>query len=199
MPEFTAAMEARVRQAAASIIILAEAKYGVKLGRVEQKFNITSARVLGFASCRRGQLTLRWSPLCIAADADRYIRETVPHEVAHLVCYANPKLGSKHNDGWKRVCVGLGGSGLTKTLRADTTGVTAAAMREALAKKRAVRAVRRSGPGSIVGYLYRTASGEEIRVTSIRHKKMQVRNVTYRSRKDGSVVGKEHFVGILRQ
>jgi hypothetical protein len=35
----------------------------------------------------------------------------VAHEVAHLVCYARPDLGRKHDMGWKRVCVALGGDG----------------------------------------------------------------------------------------
>lgn len=39
------------------------------------------------------------------------ITNTVPHEVAHLVCVARPELGRNHNHGWKRVCVTLGGNG----------------------------------------------------------------------------------------
>lgn len=39
------------------------------------------------------------------------ITNTVPHEVAHLVCVARPDLGRNHNPGWKRVCVALGGNG----------------------------------------------------------------------------------------
>lgn len=35
--------------------------------------------------------------------------DTIPHEVAHLVCYADRRLGSGHDAGWKRVCRMLGG------------------------------------------------------------------------------------------
>ena len=35
--------------------------------------------------------------------------DTIPHEVAHLVCFAKPLLGTNHDAGWKRVCRQLGG------------------------------------------------------------------------------------------
>lgn len=42
---------------------------------------------------------------------DHLIDDTIPHEIAHLVCYADPTLGRNHDRGWKRVCQRLGGSG----------------------------------------------------------------------------------------
>jgi len=39
------------------------------------------------------------------------IDETIPHEVAHIVCYFNPTLGKNHDQGWRRVCRMLGGRG----------------------------------------------------------------------------------------
>lgn len=42
---------------------------------------------------------------------DEMIAEVVPHELAHLVCFAKPELGKNHDKGWKRVCKRLGGTG----------------------------------------------------------------------------------------
>lgn len=40
------------------------------------------------------------------------INDTIPHEVAHLVCMLNDFYGKNHNRGWKNVCKILGGSGI---------------------------------------------------------------------------------------
>jgi predicted SprT family Zn-dependent metalloprotease len=37
--------------------------------------------------------------------------EVIPHEIAHIVCLAKPHFGSGHDDGWKEVCIRLGGTG----------------------------------------------------------------------------------------
>lgn len=42
---------------------------------------------------------------------DLLVNNTIPHEIAHLVCYIKPELGSGHNWGWKTVCRALGGDG----------------------------------------------------------------------------------------
>lgn len=42
---------------------------------------------------------------------EHVINDTVPHEIAHIVCFMDPRLGSNHNSGWARVCQQLGGSG----------------------------------------------------------------------------------------
>jgi hypothetical protein len=31
-----------------------------------------------------------------------------------LICFARPELGAKHNDGWRRVCLALGGNGKSR-------------------------------------------------------------------------------------
>jgi|SRR5690554_3624671 len=41
----------------------------------------------------------------------RAVNETIPHEVAHIVCQNFPHLGRRHDAGWKRVCLALGGDG----------------------------------------------------------------------------------------
>ncbi len=37
--------------------------------------------------------------------------EVLPHEYAHIVCMIRPSLGYMHDEGWKRICVFLGGNG----------------------------------------------------------------------------------------
>jgi hypothetical protein len=44
-------------------------------------------------------------------EADEMIDETLPHELAHIVCYMKPELGRNHDSGWQRVCTSLGGNG----------------------------------------------------------------------------------------
>lgn len=47
----------------------------------------------------------------MAKDLDDALKETIPHEIAHLVCFFRPELGRKHDTGWQRVCRQLGGNG----------------------------------------------------------------------------------------
>jgi len=42
---------------------------------------------------------------------DAIINNTIQHEMAHIVCHIRPELGRKHDLGWKRVCIALGGNG----------------------------------------------------------------------------------------
>ena len=98
----------------------AEALYGVDLSKTAILFNLRG-RVAGMACCRRhrlingGQaydLRLRFNTDMIVGDGYEHIlNDCVPHEIAHLVCYAKPELGSNHDRGWQRVCVALGGNG----------------------------------------------------------------------------------------
>ncbi len=44
-------------------------------------------------------------------DVYKLLEDTIPHEIAHLVCFLRPDLGKNHDKGWKRVCIMLGGNG----------------------------------------------------------------------------------------
>jgi predicted SprT family Zn-dependent metalloprotease len=95
----------------------AEALYGVKINP-SIAFNLRG-RVAGWAGCKfcfltrkATQFSLRFNRELITGNHfDDMMNNTVPHEVAHLVCYARPELGRKHDGGWKRVCMALGGNG----------------------------------------------------------------------------------------
>lgn len=54
---------------------------------------------------------LRLNASAFVDNWDEMMKDTIPHELAHLVCYYRPELGSNHDRGWKRVCQMLGGSG----------------------------------------------------------------------------------------
>lgn len=98
----------------------AQALYGVDLSKTAILFNLRG-RVAGMACCKRNRfinggkaydLCLRFNCDMIAGDGYQHIlNDCVPHEIAHLVCYAKPELGSNHDRGWQRVCVALGGNG----------------------------------------------------------------------------------------
>ena len=52
------------------------------------------------------------------------IRSIIKHEIAHAICFIT-KCGKKHDTGWKKVCLDLGGTGLrctevcTQTIRKE--------------------------------------------------------------------------------
>ena len=112
----TARFEA-VRARTQQVLDKAEALYGVKINPTIA-FNLRG-RVAGWAGCKFCALTrkakdfsLRFNSELIQGDHfEDMITNTVPHEVAHLVCYARPELGRKHDAGWKQVCMALGGDG----------------------------------------------------------------------------------------
>ncbi len=69
-------------------------------------------RAAGMA-CRRGRhYFMRFNADMLEREAfDHIINDTVPHEIAHLVCFMDPSLGRNHDYGWATVCRKLGGSG----------------------------------------------------------------------------------------
>lgn len=145
--------QAEIKRKTQEVLDLAHRLYGVRITPTIA-FNLRG-RVAGWAGCRfcrvtrqANQFTLRFNCDLIQGQHFEDMRdETVPHEVAHLVCYARPELGRKHNDGWRRVCLALGGNGKTR----HSYDVSHAA-------------------GSIV---YVSDRGHEIKLSKIRHAKIQ--------------------------
>lgn len=66
-------------------------------------------RCAGQAKSSCGEYEVRFNEFNIENDWDEMVNETIPHEVAHIVCFERPSLGYNHNPGWKRVCLLLGG------------------------------------------------------------------------------------------
>lgn len=108
-----------IRNRTQEVLALAQRLYGVDI-KPTIGFNLTG-RVAGWAGCKHCRIsgrqvyTLRYNQQMIGGKHFEDIRdETVPHEIAHLVCYAHPELGRRHDAGWRRVCLALGGNGKTR-------------------------------------------------------------------------------------
>jgi SprT protein len=143
---------AAIRNKTREVLARAKELYGVDINPTIS-FNLRG-RVAGWAGCKLCRLTatrnytLRYNRGLIDGNHfDDMMNETVPHEVAHLVCYARPELGRKHDGGWRRVCLALGGNGNTR----HDYDVTYA-----------------HG-----GYTYRATCGTEVTVSKIIHGRIQ--------------------------
>jgi len=95
------------------------------------------------------RLKLRINLEAVRKDFQDMVNETIPHEVAHLVCFLRPSLGRNHNRGWKNVCQALGGTA-SRTHSIELTR----------AKK-----VKR--------FVYILEDGSEVKLTKGKHEKIQ--------------------------
>ena len=88
--------------------------YGVDMSHVSIHFDL-KGRCAGMA-CRRGtQYYMRFNRDMLTREAfEHVINDTVPHEIAHIVCFMKPQYGRNHDAGWARVCRALGGTGATR-------------------------------------------------------------------------------------
>lgn len=80
---------------------------------VEVDFNIKGrcagrAYPLRYSACKT-KYRLSFNMEAILKYNQDMTKDTIPHEVAHLVCFAQPIRGKNHDAGWKRVCRMLGG------------------------------------------------------------------------------------------
>jgi len=97
--------------------VFAKAKelYGLDFSKVAIRFDLKGCAA-GMAGGRRGIGCINWfmrfnRDMLTREAFDHVLNATVPHEIAHLVCFMNPKLGRGHDHGWTRVCRALGGNG----------------------------------------------------------------------------------------
>ena len=142
--------------------------YGVDLSATEVVFANMGKTNAGEASREGTALKLRFNSQVPESVLNA---EVIPHEIAHLVCFLRPELGKGHDAGWKGVCLSLGGVG-TRTI----TGLDLKPSR--VTKK----------------FLYRTDSGKDAVLTSIRHNKLQKGKVfEYILNKQFSIKA-EHFL-----
>lgn len=89
----------------------------------------------------------------LAIQTDAIERNTVPHEVAHMVSYK--VFGNRgHGKGWKAICLALGGNG-ERCFDPDKLGVRMVKARTA------------------TEYQYITASGHEVWLSAVRHNRLQ--------------------------
>jgi SprT protein len=107
-----------IREKTHAVLDLARQLYGVDI-QPHVSFNLRG-RAAGIASCRMCRITrrasdfkVRYNPHFIQGEHFQdMLDNTVPHEIAHLVTYMRPDLGRKHDAGWRRICLALGGNGL---------------------------------------------------------------------------------------
>lgn len=145
-----------------------------------------------FASCRNPEISfytvgktagkaygyciLKFNLHIFKQNEDDMLSDTVPHEVAHMVCAYLPQLGKGHNPGWKRVCKMLGGTGKRCY---DSSEVNALAARH---RKR---------------YKHVATCGTEIWVPDISHKKI-MKGVSFTMRKTGGKLSQTTFTGLVK-
>lgn len=136
-------------------------------------------RAAGMACCRRNRLTgeasdltLRFNVEALEKDWSHMVRETIPHEVAHIVGYALPHLGARnHNTAWRRISQTLGARGD----RCHTMQLTAA--------RHSVR------------YRYVLDNGQEVIAGPRHHKQIQQhgRLAGIRARDTRELIDRHHF------
>lgn len=122
----------------------------------------------GFDAMRA--LYVKYNEAAFNANSEDMLKDTVPHEVAHLVVYAmkfsgRPILGGPHGHTWKQVCKALGGNPKRTTDAYNGVDLNARRSRQ---------------------WLYRVNSGREIWVSTKSHNLIQRgRNYSFRDTKEG--------------
>lgn len=53
---------------------------------------------------------MKFNSEALSVNPDYILKTTVPHEIAHIICFLRPELGKNHNYGWKSVCASIGGT-----------------------------------------------------------------------------------------
>lgn len=148
-----------VKAKVAECIAAAERTFNIKMPNVQVRFDLTG-RAAGMAGYRGNSFYLRFNRNHMQLGGQTWehlLNDTVPHEVAHTVCQSHPQFGRNHDNGWKRVCVALGGNG-RRCYSEDDAPEAIAAMRP---------------------YVYITTNGSEVRVTKVMHSKIQTRGASY--------------------
>lgn len=130
------------------VVQTAKEKYGVDLSNVQVRFDLRG-RAAGQAMRKNGVYIVRFNRDMLTRDAFNHVlKDTVPHEYAHIMCFMDPTRGGGHDYGWARVCIALGGSGAT-------------CHREEVVY----------GKGNT--YEYTTTAGHKVRLSQIRHRRIQ--------------------------
>jgi predicted SprT family Zn-dependent metalloprotease len=172
--------QAAIQRKTEECIEKAEALFGIKMPDVEILFNLRG-RCAGIAGMARSTSSgfkigfyIRYNTNFIklgGKTAEHLLEATVPHEVAHIVCMANPKLGKGHDKGWKRVCAALGGNA-----------------NRCYSENDAPEAVALNRP-----FVYTTDLGFEVKVSKTIHNKIQ-KGAAYIYRGKGRVSQTSKFV-----
>lgn len=159
-------LQARIQEVKAKVAQLIaqyEARHpGQKVPNIEIRFDLRG-RCAGQAGRKGWNYFMRFNrDMMLNAGWDHLIKDTVPHELAHIICFAN---GSDRGHGhfWRRTCQALGGSGE----RCHNEEVTYAKGRT---------------------YVYTTSTGQTFNVSETKHRRIQQgAGYTFRDRKMGRI------------
>ena len=144
--------------------------YGLDLSAVRISFDLRG-RCAGKAGGRGYRMPassyyMKFNRDMLTREAfDHVLNDTVPHEIAHIVCFMKPELGKNHDGGWARVCRALGGTG-------DRTH-----------KEEVVY-------GNGLTYEYTTTNGNKVRLSERKHRSVQM-GCTLRYRRGLGMVNKD--------
>jgi len=106
----------QIRARCAEVVEKIKTLYGMDLSRVQISFDLRG-RAAGRAGGKGYRMPawaywVKFNRDMLTREAfEHVIKDTVPHEYAHVVCYMDPSKGKNHDYGWVRVCRELGGSG----------------------------------------------------------------------------------------
>lgn len=153
----------QVRDRVAQLIADYEARCpSQRVPQINIRFDLRG-RAAGMAGSKGWDFYMRFNRDMMMNDSwDHILNDTVPHELAHIICFAN---GSDRGHGlwWKRTCQMLGGSG------------------ERCHKEQVTYAKGNT-------YVYTTSTGHTITLSEIRHRKVQ-RGMVYHARGKGVING----------
>lgn len=151
----------QVKDKVARLIQQYEARHpGQKVPHIDICFDLRG-RVAGWAGSRGWNYYMRFNrDMMMNESWDHIINDTVPHELAHIICFAN---GSDRGHGvwWRRTCIALGGSG------------------ERCHKEQVTYAKGNT-------YVYTTSTGHSVTLSEVRHRKVQ-RGSVYFARGKGQI------------
>lgn len=133
---------------------VAEQKLGIKLPDISVDFDCHDSDTLGYAIDTT--ITLNLSHKC-HRDLNQLLNDTIPHEMAHVVCNLFPQFGCDHDDGWKNICRIFGIMGNATIVEINDRGVHGSRKR---------------------GFVYTNTLGKQVAVS----KKMHIRIQDQRNR-----------------
>lgn len=132
----------------AAVKAIVKQRYNMDLSDLIVRYDL-KGRTAGWAI---GNRTIRLNNTAIFGDEAHFrdmVDDTIPHEIAHIVCHRNPSFGRKHDAGWANVCRTLGGTGKRTH---DMTTIEFARGRT---------------------YIYTSSAGKEYGVSERRHRSIQ--------------------------
>ena len=78
--------------------------------KLDVKVNVRGARIAGVAERKLGVYRVRLNPLFCQQQPEDMMEDTIPHEIAHIVCFAL-KCDDGHGPKWRKIAKSLGSTG----------------------------------------------------------------------------------------